>query len=80
MKKLKSIALTVLIAVGAFMSAYAFTPELDEVNCETPSSMFGTTECTDPVNGFKKYCQHTFWVRHSCSTGYGDSVPVETID
>jgi hypothetical protein len=78
-KRLKNISLTILITSGAFLSAFAVTPDLDEVNCQTESTMFGTTQCTDPVSGFRKFCKHTFWITHSCSTDWGVDQPAEEI-
>ena len=72
MKKLKNISLTLLIALGAFLSAYASaSPDPDDVNCKTPSKMFGSSSCTDEY-GSVKICKHTFWIRHSCAAFNGD--------
>ena len=54
MKKLKNISLTLLIALGAFLSAYASaSPDPDDVNCKTPSKMFGSSSCTDEYGSVK---------------------------
>lgn len=66
MKKLKNISLTLLIAFGAFLSAYASaSPDPDDVDCKTESKMFGSTDCFS-ADGSYKTCKHTFWIRHSC--------------
>jgi hypothetical protein len=74
MKKLKNITLTLFIALGAFFSAYAnaASPDPDDVLCDTPSRMFGSSLFVDEY-GSVKICKHTFWIAHSC-TAYDQGV------
>jgi hypothetical protein len=74
MKRLKNISLTILITAGAFLSAFAVqSPDPDDVQCNTPSQMFGTSSCTDEY-GSVKYCKHTFWVTHSCTAANSEEI------
>lgn len=76
MKKLKTPLLTAFVVISSFLTAFATTPE--EVNCDTPSQMFGSSQCTD-ADGNIKICKHTFWIAHSCTNYYGP-IPEEVVD
>lgn len=67
MKRLKSVILTAVVMTSSFLTAYAFTPE---VNCDTESRMFGESLCIDEYGNYK-VCKHTFWVTHTCRSFYG---------
>lgn len=70
MKKinLKKLALATGICFAS-LCVYAFTPDPDEVMCQTESRSWGWSECTAP-DGMWKRCHYILWIKDKCEAAY----------